>query len=211
MHRITRILSFVACLGLLPLAADGGELRIEADANDLLRIDGNGNAILSEGWIVENARQHPWTSELNSRDGVTHLIVRDSAGGNVAVLDRLRGNLYPRGGLTENVSNLTASGDPEFVVSDGTFVAAVIDEDGNLGLRGSRSEAACGSLRQDLVDQYTDFGYDHFDTHFPPVGCYKFVDDDTYINPGNLGFHELSCQHYNAQNPNQPLARAHEP
>ena len=182
-------------LTLATLVAHAGELRIEADTDDLLRIDGNGNAILSEGWIVENARQHPWTSELNPRDGVTHLIVRDSGVENVAVLDRLRGNLYLRGNLTENVSNLTASGDSEFVVSDGTFVAAVIDEDGNLDLRGARSEASCGPVRQDLVDQYTDFGYDYFDDHFAPVACYKFVDDESYVNPGNLAFEDWSCQH----------------
>lgn len=160
---------------------------------------------------MENARQHPWTSELNPRDGVTHLIVRDSGVENVAVLDRLRGNLYLRGNLTENVSNLTASGDSEFVVSDGTFVAAVIDEDGNLDLRGARSEASCGPVRQDLVDQYTDFGYDYFDDHFAPVACYKFVDDESYVNPGNLAFGEWSCQHYDHPDQDAPLGRAHAP
>ena len=86
----------LGALTLATLVAHAGELRIEADTNDLLRIDGNGNAILSEGWIVENARQHPWTSELNPRDGVTHVIIRNNAVENVAVLDRLRGNRYLR-------------------------------------------------------------------------------------------------------------------
>lgn len=213
MRKRTIVNRVQTCFVLLSIGLAGGPaqadaFRIKMNDAELIRFEDDGDIVLSRGWIVEHARLHEWTSELRAQDGVKELVVRHCTDGTpdddvVALLDEERGNLYLRG-QAQQVANLQADGNEnELVIQSGGFVRAVIDENGNLQYRGSVTEGAAATLREDLAGQYATFGYTHFIgnddyTDLDDAGetlCYKFVDDDTYVDPGNFSFSELSCSH----------------
>lgn len=103
---------------------------------------------------------------------------------------------------------------PKFIVKTSSTRQALVDQLGQLFIRGSLTEPSCTGDRQDLVDQYDDLGYDYFDDDFGPVECYKFVDSSSYVSPGNLNqfryTQELKCSH-TAEGTGQALLRPHSP
>ena len=205
-----QVIAAVALLLAAALCASADSLVInDSDNSQLIRFESDGDIVLSRGWIVEHARLHEWTSELDPRDpvaggaeGVREFIVRGQGGEVVALLDEKRGNLYLRG-QAEQVANLQADpNEHELIISAGGVPQAIIDENGNLTYRGNVTEATPSAQRQSLANQYVTLGYDFFDhedyADIDDAGeniCYKFVDTDSYLNPGSFSWADLSCNH----------------
>lgn len=203
----TLVLAQAVCL--VAAAASAGNFSVKFNGTERLRFESDGDVVLASGWVVEEARLHEWTSELTEREDVAEFIIRNGQGQVVALLDSKRGNLYLRGTM-EEVSWITANYlADEFFIFVGMAVRLLIDEYGNMDIRGSVTEATCTAQRQDVVDQYDDLGYDYFDDYFPEVACYKFVTATSYVDPSNgkFTFAALDCNHVDRDN--EPLDRPH--
>lgn len=214
LHKRTRVmrrwpkLITALVIGLAVPMGHAADFEVQAGGNVLLRIESDGDVVLPFGWIVDEARLHQWTRELRQRGDVSEFVIQRQDGTVLALIDAKRGNLYIYDFHLALVANI-ASGPREFLIKTGSLLRFRLTTEGILYFRGTETEGTCADERQDLVDQYDDLSYNYFDVHFGAVECYKLVDNNSYVDPGDFPYNKLKCSHTDEEG--QPLSRAHTP
>ena len=110
----------------------------DSDDRDLVRFLANGDMIVIDGRFYSDRG----TSMPAQSTGVSEFVIKNGAQQIVALVPRVSGenrDMLIRGSLTQGVTSLAADGlKSEFVIQTSTQVLAIIDEDGNMKIRGSR-------------------------------------------------------------------------